>query len=389
MAFPQHRYPPTQYHFLGSNDQEAFRRQEQELERRRKHNTQVAIGLTLSRIDKAEFGEDILNCMFESEVNTQPDVSSIDIQMEIEWYMRPYLLDFLVEAHAAFSLPEETLFLTFNILDRYCSQRVVYRKHYQLVGCTALLIAAKFDETGKQVPHVKELMSMCCGLYDEDMFIQMERHVLMTLEWCVGAPTAAGFVRSALDDAPFDIEMEHMSLYLCEVAMYHRDFVSQRPSDIARVAIAISHIILRRRSLLGRDHWSAVVDQSLTSTLFSYLAKPSEILVQKYKQPQYSYVALLVDSYVIQQAAIAQAAVRTPPITPESSQERVVPLSCTPRKRRYPYDIEIPPSPPITPGTDIYNKGYSVPQIVFNAPDTPAYEDPAPYTASFTMIDAP
>ena len=75
------------------------------------------------------------------------------------------------------------MFLAVNILDRYCSKRVVYRKHYQLVGCTALLIAAKYGECSKKVPHIKELASMCCSLYDEDMFIQMERHIMVTLDW--------------------------------------------------------------------------------------------------------------------------------------------------------------------------------------------------------------
>ena len=41
--------------------------------------------------------------------------------------MRPYLIDFLIEAHAAFALLPETLFLTVNLLDRYCSRRVVYK----------------------------------------------------------------------------------------------------------------------------------------------------------------------------------------------------------------------------------------------------------------------
>ena len=60
--------------------------------------------------------------------------------------MRPYLVDFLIEAHAAFQLLPETLFLAVNLLDRYCSKRVVYKRHYQLVGCAALLIAAKYGD---------------------------------------------------------------------------------------------------------------------------------------------------------------------------------------------------------------------------------------------------
>jgi hypothetical protein len=49
-----------------------------------------------------------------------------------------------------------------NIVDRYVSKRVVYKKHYQLVGCAALWIAAKFEDAKDRVPTVRELADMCC-----------------------------------------------------------------------------------------------------------------------------------------------------------------------------------------------------------------------------------
>jgi len=122
--------------------------------------------------------DDIKEHMKHMENETLADVASIDIQQEIQWFMRPYLIDFLIEAHAAFQLLPETLFLAVNLLDRYCSRRVVYKRHYQLVGCAALLIAAKYGDRKERVPMIKELKSMCCSLYDEEMFTQMEWHVL-------------------------------------------------------------------------------------------------------------------------------------------------------------------------------------------------------------------
>jgi hypothetical protein len=98
-----------------------------------------------------------------------PNVTLMDMQREIQWFMRPYLIDFLIEAHAAFSLLRETLFLTINLLDRYCSSRMVYKQHYQLVGCAALLIAAKYGDNKDRVPQINGLNNMCCGLYDAGM----------------------------------------------------------------------------------------------------------------------------------------------------------------------------------------------------------------------------
>ena len=105
---------------------------------------QELIANELSRLAADEYLEDIMAHVRRMEDETLPDVALIDLQREIQWFMRPYLIDFLVEAHAAFALLPETLFLTVNLLDRYCAKRVVYKQHYQLVGCAALLIAAKY-----------------------------------------------------------------------------------------------------------------------------------------------------------------------------------------------------------------------------------------------------
>lgn len=133
-----------------------------------------------------------------------PDIHSIEIQTEIQWFMRPYLLDFLLEAHHAFQLLPETLHLAVNLLDRYCSRRVVYKRHYQLVGCASLLIAAKYGDRKERVPTIKELKSMCCSLYDDDMFTQMEWHVLQTLNWMIGHPTVTSFQQLATSEMSCD-----------------------------------------------------------------------------------------------------------------------------------------------------------------------------------------
>jgi hypothetical protein len=160
--------------------------------------------------------------------------------------MRPYLIDFLIEAHAAFQLLPETLFLAVNLLDRYCSRRVVYKRHYQLVGCAALLIAAKYGDKKDRVPMIRELKSMCCALYDEEMFTQMEWHVLNTLEWVIGHPTVDTWMTLILKDENEDLPVEHMALYLSEVAMYHKEFVSRKPSVMAHASITLARAILGR-----------------------------------------------------------------------------------------------------------------------------------------------
>lgn len=286
-----------------------------------------------------------------------PDVASIDIQQEIQWFMRPYLIDFLIEAHAAFQLLPETLFLAVNLLDRYCSKRVVYKKHYQLVGCAALLIAAKYGDKKDRVPMIRELKSMCCSLYDEEMFTQMEWHVLNTLEWMIGAPTVDSWLQLALCDGPEyeDPEVEHMAWYICEIAMYHKDFVSAKPSIMARASLALARGILARDPVECYDHNENILMLELSRKL----DRPSTVLARKYATFDMDRVSTILENFLAQQAAIAR---RTSPTTPPSdsmlhkagSQHQDV--YSTPQKPYLNADNGYL-TPPITPEGEYYNHG--------------------------------
>ena len=270
--------------------------------------------------------------------------------------MRPYLLDFLVEAHSAFQLLPTTLFLTVNILDRYCSKRVVYKRHYQLVGCAALLIAAKYGDKKDRVPTIKELKSMCCSLYDEDMFIQMEWHVLQTLNWSVGHPTVDAFLQHALINFPFDPELEQMTLYLLEVALYHRDFVSKLSSDLTRAALNLSRLILNRPQPRTGD-WTTTYDHNIVLSLSHHIVQPSQILARKYSSSHYSRVSKTLEQFLSRQAMVGKPCYPpTPPVDQvvEKPYQGEVGLS-TPQKSHYPHaNSHGYITPPVTPENDIF-----------------------------------
>ena len=48
--------------------------------------------------------------------------------------------------HYKFDLMEETLFLTFNLIDRFLERETVVRKKLQLVAVTAVLLACKYED---------------------------------------------------------------------------------------------------------------------------------------------------------------------------------------------------------------------------------------------------
>lgn len=267
-------------------------------------NRQELISNELSRLAADEYLEDIMQHLRHMEDETLPDANLIDLQREIQWFMRPYLIDFLIEAHACFSLLPETLFLAVNLLDRYCSKRVVYKQHYQLVGCAALLIAAKYGDKKDRVPQIYELNNMCCGLYDPGMFTQMEMHVLNTLEWIIGHPTVDFFTQLLVAIERDDTEVEHMAAYLSEIALYHRDFVSTKPTIMARASLALARAIVGKPEVTDGE-WGHAENMTLI-TLSQHLHSPSVSLGKKYSSPQYSRVTQKLADFMKQQAAVAR-----------------------------------------------------------------------------------
>ena len=272
--------------------------------------------------------------------------------------MRPYLLDFLIEAHTAFELLPETLFLAINLLDRYCSRRVVYKRHYQLVGCSALLIAAKFSDRKENVPTIRELKKMCCALYDEEMFTQMEWHVLQTLQWVIGHPTIDAFHQVALEGFEYDAEVEHMATYISEIAMFHKEFIAKRPSDMARTSLALARCILNRPMPVQSD-WSSNYDSHTLITLSQHLHRPSTVLYRKYASPRLARVSMILEEFLAHQASAARC--RAAPPTPPCE---------------VPVDPLSKPNVPVTP-----TKGQQIPNMTngcLTPPITPTNADGFP-----------
>ncbi|ODQ48406.1 hypothetical protein PICMEDRAFT_19734, partial [Pichia membranifaciens NRRL Y-2026] len=185
----------------------------------------------------------------ESESAVNP--AMIDLQPEVKWFMRPYLVNFIVQMHSSLKLKPQTLFLCWNIIDRYCARRIAFKQHYQLIGCTALWIASKYEDKKSRVPTVKELNTMCSNVYDDSMFREMEIHILSTLNWSIGHTTLEDILQLAVKfsdpdgkellDKPIDLYKGNtptvsailaVSRYLCELTLYDRVYLTFPTSTI-------------------------------------------------------------------------------------------------------------------------------------------------------------
>jgi hypothetical protein len=176
------------------------------------------------------------------------------------------------------------------------------------------------------------------------MFLQIEWHLLQTLGWVIGHPTVDTFLMVATADVPYDAEVEHMATYILEMAMYHRQYVSVLPSQMARAALSLAV------SILGRDYqfgskWAAECDAELVLNLSYHLQDPSQIVARKYTSSKYSSVAGTADAFLRKHFAYS-----TGSDTPMSygSAVRLEAFPRTPANGLPSLPMGVP-SPPITP----------------------------------------
>lgn len=264
-------------------------------------------------INDVEYRDEIVAHMHHMESETLASVELMDVQPELKWFMRPYLVDFIVEIHQTFRLRPETLYLTMNIVDRYVSKRIVYKRHFQLVGCAALLIAAKFEDAKDRVPTVAELSQMCCSAYDDSAFTQMEGHVLSTIGWCLGFPTPEAWLRLACLERREETATQSVARFLMELSLFQRDFIGLAPSHLAAGALMLARFICGQ-SAAARPHPFDSDDAAVTSAaqlidnfVRENLSELSLILVKKYSFSHFSNASTLVRHFYTAAAARASA----------------------------------------------------------------------------------
>ncbi|KAI0157653.1 hypothetical protein GGR57DRAFT_500603 [Xylariaceae sp. FL1272] len=192
----------------------------------------------------AEYGDEIFEYMKQMEMTLLPNAHYMDIQTEIQWSMRSVLMDWVIQVHTRFGLLPETLFLAINYIDRFLSYKVVSLGKLQLVGATAIFIAAKYEEIN--CPSVQEIVYMVDGGYTIEEILKAERFMLSMLDFELGWPGPMSFLRRISKADDYDLETRTLAKYFLEVVIMDERFVASPPSYIAAGAHCLSRLLLRK-----------------------------------------------------------------------------------------------------------------------------------------------
>lgn len=210
--------------------------------------------------------------------------------------MRIILVDWLVEVHLKFKLVPETLYMTVYIIDRYLQYKGVRRSKLQLVGVSALLIAAKYEEI--YPPELRDLCYITDHAYNKQEILEMESNIVNTLEYKFTVPTIHSFLCRFLKAAHADRTMVQLACYLTERTLQEYSMLKFLPSQIAASAVYIS------RKSLQRHPWSPTLvkytkydEQDIAEcvaeikTCVKDTTTQQEAVFRKYSSPKFGGVA--------------------------------------------------------------------------------------------------
>jgi G2/mitotic-specific cyclin-B, other len=199
----------------------------------------------------AEYALDIMQYMKETEMKRLANPQYMDKQNDINGRMREILIDWLIEVHLKFKLRQETLFLAVNLIDRFLERKVVSRTKLQLIGCTALLLASKYEEIW--APEVRDFEYISDEACKCAHILKMETIMLSTLQFNLTACSSFRFAERYAKIARGDKKFNFLVTYLCEMTLQESSMLKYRPSVVAASAVYLA----RRLSKFTGEHWDA------------------------------------------------------------------------------------------------------------------------------------
>jgi len=222
--------------------------------------------------------------------------------------MRAVLVDWLVEVQQQFRLLQETHFMTVSIIDRYLALegKTVHRSQLQLVGVTAMFLAAKVEEIF--APEISDFVYITDDAYTGEEIRHMELKILNALNFDLCRPISLNFLRRYSKAGDVDLLQHAVAKYILEQGLMDYTLVSMKPSMMAASALHLALLVTETSEVsslgsvwnLNLQHYSSYSSSQIMPTvkkMASMLVKAENTKLQavrtKYSSIKFMKVAVL------------------------------------------------------------------------------------------------
>jgi len=250
--------------------------------------------------EESIYSTDVYQYLLAREKTQPPKPRYMAKQTDINHSMRTILIDWLVEVCEELQLHNETLYIAVNLTDRFLSKMLVLRAKLQLVGATALFIAAKYEEI--YPPGVKDFIYLTDDCYSVEQLFRMEDLMLRVLEYDVSCPSPSFFLTHFNKWADNDDVTSNLATYIVELTATHGETcLKYMPSTTVASAVCLARHTLGYEALTnswslqtgfsGEDLKPCVKD--LAKLLAEASGADQQAVREKFSKTKYLEVSLL------------------------------------------------------------------------------------------------
>ena len=166
----------------------------------------------------------------------------------IDESIRYALVNWMTNLHCEFDMRPETLFLSVNLLDRFCEEceDVIEKSEIISLGVAALMLASKYEEV--YYPCTRSFLKVTEGQVSKSSLLRMECEMLSTLDFELTVPTAFTFLRRFLSrvTSPRYNDVASLAHYMCESTLQHGVFLNFLPSLVAASCVHLAMVLCGR-----------------------------------------------------------------------------------------------------------------------------------------------
>ncbi|CAF1146780.1 unnamed protein product [Adineta ricciae] len=264
----------------------------EEKKRKANENEQVLINVD-------EYASEILMYLKEREHTSRPKANYMRKQTELTWDMRAILIDWLSEVADEYKLYSETLHLAVNFIDRFLSRMSVTKSKFQLIGTTALYLAAKCEEV--YPPNAAEFAYVTDNAYTKKQVLKIEDLLLQTLHFEVSTVSTHTFLLHYLKLAEVDEVTEDLARYIAELTLLDPECLQYLSSLQAAAVLCLA------LHMCQKPPWSSKLKRTTGYTIQSFYSIMEKIfwlvakahvhdkwaITRKYRHVKHHSVALI------------------------------------------------------------------------------------------------
>ena len=264
-----------------------------------------------------EYSNSIMLHLKETEMINTPNYKHLfKKQKTININQRTGVINWIISVCERFSLLPETFYLSLNIFDRYLEKNKLNQNNLQLISCTSIFIASKYEEI--YAPEIKDFIFISKHSISKQDILETEYEILKCLNFDLLTVSPYIFLErfyNISDD--LNKKILYLAQYILDICLTDIDFCIYNSSIKAASVLFLSRKILCK----NKKYWNNTLrlhtnysekdlkfsvkeaskfTSAYVGNKFSKNYKKLPIYV-KYSSPKYEFISKYFDNYCYQE----------------------------------------------------------------------------------------